>query len=306
MSKQLLIDPGVLRASGKIHFNDIPVNQYKKTVKEAAENFSKKDLINIYRDMCYIREFETMLNLIKTTSEYQGVPYTHPGPAHLGIGQEAAYVGQAYCLNEDDFSFGSHRSHGEILARGLRAVETMEAEKLDRIMSTFAGGRIRGVVDDGKKELRALGRDFLLYGMICETFGRKNGFNSGLGGSMHAFFTPFGIYPNNAIVGGSGSIAPGAALYKLSNKKPGIVVCNIGDAATACGPVWEGMVISSMDQYRTLWGKDGGGMPIIFNIWNNSYGMGGQTNGETMGYQMPARIGAALNPMQMHASGGVW
>lgn len=165
-----------------------------------------------------------MLNLIKTTSEYQGVPYTHPGPAHLGIGQEAAYVGQAYCLNEDDFSFGSHRSHGEILARGLRAVETMEAEKLDRIMSTFAGGRIRGVVDDGKKELRALGRDFLLYGMICETFGRKNGFNSGLGGSMHAFFTPFGIYPNNAIVGGSGSIAPGAALYKLSNKKPGIVV----------------------------------------------------------------------------------
>ena len=301
MSKQLLIDPGVLRASGKIHFNDIPVNQYKKTVKEAAENFSKKDLINIYRDMCYIREFETMLNLIKTTSEYQGVPYTHPGPAHLGIGQEAAYVGQAYCLNEDDFSFGSHRSHGEILARGLRAVETMEAEKLDRIMSTFAGGRIRGVVDDGKKELRALGRDFLLYGMICETFGRKNGFNSGLGGSMHAFFTPFGIYPNNAIVGGSGSIAPGAALYKLSNKKPGIVVCNIGDAATACGPVWEGMVISSMDQYRTLWGKDGGGMPIIFNIWNNSYGMGGQTNGETMGYQMPARIGAALNPMQMHA-----
>lgn len=90
---------------------------------------------------------------------------------------------------------------------------------------------------------------------------------------------------------------PARLLYKLSNKKPGIVVCNIGDAATACGPVWEGMVISSMDQYRTLWGKDGGGMPIIFNIWNNSYGMGGQTNGETMGYQMPARIGAALNPM---------
>lgn len=61
-----------------------------------------------------------------------------------------------------------------------------------------------------------------------------------------------------------GPLPPAAALYKLSNKKPGIVVCNIGDAATACGPVWEGMVISSMDQYRTLWGKDGGGMPIIF------------------------------------------
>ena len=301
MSKQILIDPKVMRASDTLHFTDIPVNQYKKQVKDEIDNFSKKDLIHIYRDMCYIREFETMLNLIKTTSEYQGVAYTHPGPAHLGIGQEAAYVGQAYFLNEDDFSFGSHRSHGEILARGLRAVEAMEESKLDEIMTTFSGGSIRKVVDDGTKDIRALGRDFLLYGMICETFGRENGFNKGLGGSMHAFFTPFGIYPNNAIVGGSGSIAPGAALYKLSNKKPGIVVCNIGDAAMACGPVWEGMVFSCMDQYRTLWGKDGGGMPIIFNIWNNSYGMGGQTNGETMGYHMPVRIGAALNPLQMHA-----
>ena len=301
MSKQILIDPKVLRASDTLQFTDIPVNQYKKQVKDEVDNFSKKDLVNIFRDMCYIREFETMLNLIKTTSKYQGVAYTHPGPAHLGIGQEAAYVGQAYYLNEDDFSFGSHRSHGEILARGLRAVESMDEAKLNEIMSTFSDGSIRKVVDDGTKDVRALGRDFLLYGMICETFGRKNGFNKGLGGSMHAFFTPFGIYPNNAIVGGSGSIAPGAALYKLSNKKPGIVVCNIGDAATACGPVWEGMVFSSMDQYRTLWGEDGGGMPIIFNIWNNSYGMGGQTNGETMGYGMPARIGAALNPMQMHA-----
>ena len=42
---------------------------------------------------------------------------------------------------------------------------------------------------------------------------------------MHAFFAPFGIYPNNAIVGGSGSIAPGAALFKRVNRKPGIVVC---------------------------------------------------------------------------------
>jgi 2-oxoisovalerate dehydrogenase E1 component len=31
---------------------------------------------------------------------------------------------------------------------------------------------------------------------------------------MHAFFTPFGVYPNNAIVGGSGDIAVGAALFK--------------------------------------------------------------------------------------------
>ena len=118
---------------------------------------------------------------------------------------------------------------------------------------------------------------------------------------MRAFFTPFGIYPNNAIVGGSGSIAPGAALYKLVNKKPGVVVCNIGDGALGCGPVWEGMNFSSMDQVRTLWGEDGGGLPIIFNVWNNTYGMGGQTWGETMGYGSPVRVGAALRPNQLYA-----
>ena len=60
---------------------------------------------------------------------------------------------------------------------------------------------------------------------------------------MHAFFAPFGIYPNNAIVGGSGSIAPGAALFKRVNRKPGIVVANIGDASFGCGPVWEGITL---------------------------------------------------------------
>ncbi len=79
---------------------------------------------------------------------------------------------------------------------------------------------------------------------------------------MHAFFTPFGIYPNNAIVGGSGDISVGAALYKKINRKPGIIVCNIGDASMGCGPVWEGITFATMDQYRTLWdGEYSGGLP---------------------------------------------
>jgi 2-oxoisovalerate dehydrogenase E1 component len=119
---------------------------------------------------------------------------------------------------------------------------------------------------------------------------------------MHAFFTPFGVYPNNAIVGGSGSIAPGAALFKRVNRKPGIVVANIGDASFGCGPVWEGITFASMDQYRKLWDEAlGGGLPIIFNCVNNHYGMGGQPCGETMGCQFIARIGAGVNPDQMHA-----
>lgn len=300
MTKSLYVNPDEMRRPGTISFADIPVNSYQKTVADEKQNFSKAEFLSIYRDMCYIREFETMLNLIKTTSEYQGVAYTHPGPAHLGIGQEAAYVGAAYELNLDDVTFGSHRSHGEILARGLRSIEILSDDKLMEIMKSFFGGKTYAVIADDKKTVKQQAVDFLFYGMMCETFARENGFNKGLGGSMHAFFTPFGIYPNNAIVGGSGSIATGAAIYKLSNHKPGVVVCNIGDGSLACGPVWEGMVMATMDQYRTLW-PEHKGLPLIFNVNDNFYGMGGQTMGETMGYGMVARMGAGLFPNELHA-----
>jgi 2-oxoisovalerate dehydrogenase E1 component len=57
-----------------------------------------------------------------------------------------------------------------------------------------------------------------------------------------------------------------------------------------------------MDQYRKLWDASlGGGLPIVFNCMNNFYGMGGQPFGETMGVQFIARIGAGVNPDQMHA-----
>ena len=44
-----------------------------------------------------------------------------------------------------------------------------------------------------------------------------------------------------------------------------------------------------------------GGLPLIFNFMNNQYGMGGQTAGETMGYDILARVGAGVNPEMMHA-----
>lgn len=281
----------------------IPVNQYNKSIKEESSFFSKEDFIRIYHDMVVIREFETMLNLIKTTGEYNGIPYDHPGPAHLSIGQEAAAVGMAYLLNENDYIFGSHRSHGEILAKGLSAISSMNENSLLETMKGFFGGKILSIVEKGHKgDTKSLAIKFLVYGTLAEIFARETGFNKGLGGSMHAFFTPFGVYPNNAIVGGSGDIAVGAALYKKINKKPGIVVANIGDASLACGPVWEGMVFSAMDQFEKLWEGDyKGGLPIIFNIMNNLYGMGGQTSGETMGYDIAARVAAGVNRYNMHA-----
>ncbi len=303
MPKIQFIDPKDARKAGKLSFGTIPVNQYNKTVEEEKKNFTNADLVRIYRDMVYIREFENMINEIKIKNEYLGVAYNHPGPAHLSIGQEAAAVGMAYNLDVDDYIFGSHRSHGDVLAKGLVAIHKMTDAELMKIMKDFMGGKTLAVVEkDHKGTVKELAIKFLLYGSLAEMFARENGFNKGLGGSMHTFFTPFGIYPNNAIVGGSGDISVGAALFKKVNHKKGVVVCNIGDASMACGPVWEGISFATMDQFTQLWDDAvKGGLPVLFNCMNNQYGMGGQTCGETMGYGMVARIGAGVNADMMHA-----
>ena len=303
MPKSLFVDPAETRAAGKIVFDEIPVNQYNKTIKQERSRYSDEDLVCIYRDITILREFESMLNQIKTQGLYNGIETTYPGPAHLSIGQEAACVGQAYLLDQNDFTFGSHRSHSEILAKALSCINKLSEQELMTIMEGFLGGSALrateklGPVDDVKE----LAIRFILYGTLSEIFARDTGFHKGMGGSMHAFFLPFGIYPNNAIVGGSAAIATGAALFKKVNDKQGIVVCNSGDGSMARGPVWEAMNFAAMDQFHTLWESHNGGMPILYNVFNNSYGMGDQTRGETMGYDMLARIGSGISPTQFHA-----
>ena len=302
MPKSQFMDPNELRKPGYVELTKIPVNQYNKTIAQEKKNFKNEDFVRIYRDMRIIREFETMLYLIKTQGEYNGIAYNNPGPAHLSMGQEASSVGQAYLLDTDDYIFGSHRSHGEILAKGLSAIEKLDDKELYSIMENFLDGRTLKVVEAGQKSVKELAIDFLVYGALAEVFARETGFHKGLGGSMHAFFLPFGIYPNNAIVGGSATIAMGAALFKKVNEKKGIVISNIGDGSMARGPVWEAMNFGSMDQFKQLWDEaHRGGLPIIFNFFNNLYGMGGQTVGETMAYNVLARVGAGVNPDQLHA-----
>lgn len=90
-------------------------------------------------------------------------------------------------------------------------------------MEEFLGGdAYRAVLKfhEGKnKTVKDIAIDFLIYGALAEIFAKETGFHKGLGGSMRTFFLPFGIYPNNAIVGGSADISVGAALYKKSTVK---------------------------------------------------------------------------------------
>ena len=305
MTKQITIDPAQMRATTVLRAPEIPINAYVSDPVAEAARYGSENLVRIYRDMFAIRQFETMLDRIKKEGVYEGIEYNHRGPAHLSIGQEAAAVGQAYHLTPDDFIFGSHRSHGEILAKSFSAIAKLDDAALQAIMESYLGGATLRVVETfARGSVREVAFDYAMYGTLAEIFARAPGFNQGMGGSMHAFFPPFGVMPNNAIVGGSADIAVGSALFKRINRRPGIVIANIGDASMGCGPVWEALMFAAMDQYRTLWPEDAGGAPpILFNFMNNFYGMGGQPFGETMGFGQfgVTRVGLAVNPEAMHA-----
>ncbi|MCC5948028.1 MAG: hypothetical protein JJT89_06185 [Nitriliruptoraceae bacterium] len=304
MPKSQLIDPEDVRRPGAITTPPIAVNAYDRSLDAERERLGDDVLRTMLADMLLIREFETMLDDIKRTGAYQGIEYQHRGPAHLSIGQEAAAVGQALHLGIDDVILGSHRSHGEIIAKGRTAIARAEEPWLERMMEDYFEGEILRVVEKQLEatDTRERATQFLLYGLLAEVFGRRTGFNRGMGGSMHAFFPPLGIFPNNAIVGGSAGIAAGVGLGKKIRREPGLVVANLGDGSTGCGPVWEALNLSAMGQFDRLWDESRrGGLPLVFFFVNNFYAMGGQTIGETMAYERLARIGAGLRHDNLNA-----
>ena len=134
------------------------------------------------------------------------------------------------------------------------AIAEMDADRIDAITAAHDDGRLASFVaahigDAGGNA----GEGFLLAGVLAEIFMRDVGFNRGMGGSMHAFFTPFGAYPNNAIVGGSAGIAVGAALRAQLTGSDAVVLANLGDGSTGCGLIWESMNFAGMGQFRSLW-----------------------------------------------------
>ncbi len=303
MPKQLLVDPALSRQRGRLASPEIPVHAYDRPIEAEITARGPAALTAALRHMMVIREFEGMLSSFKATGAYRGIEHAYKGPAHLSIGQEGAAVGSALALDPADHIFGSHRSHGEFLAKGLAAVDRLPEDQLDAILASHDGGALRDTVARATgRDGRALAEDFLLFGFLAEIFMRENGFNGGMGGSMHAFFPPFGCYPNNAIVGASAGIAAGAALRRRLAGDGGITVAHAGDGATGCGPVWEAMNFAAMAQYGRLWQDGGGkGLPVLFFFTNNFYAMGGQTAGETMGWDRLSRIGSGISPTALHA-----
>lgn len=78
---------------------------------ETRGRYSKEFLLSLYKKMLTIRLFEESC----VEPIYKGEIKT---PCHLYTGEEAIAVGVCAALEEKDYIFGNHRSHGHYLAKG--------------------------------------------------------------------------------------------------------------------------------------------------------------------------------------------
>ena len=137
MPKSQYVKPGPQFEKRTIKLRDIPVCAYDRSIEDEKAVYSRDDFLGMYADMAAIREFETMLLTIKQKGNYNDKEFTYPGPAHLAVGQEATAVGQAYTLSVDDYIFGTHRSHHEVIAKAFSAIKKLSDDELLKIMQEF-------------------------------------------------------------------------------------------------------------------------------------------------------------------------
>ncbi len=275
---------------GSITFGAIPCFSYDGNVGSeiAAGSLDAATALDLYRWVLSVRAFEEIIVDLKN-GKCAAIPgFKFIGATHLSIGQEAVAVGGICSLRPDDLITSTHRGHGHSIAKGAYAL----AHRSDDFLREFCDlPEVEGA------DLKERAFRTHLVKAVAELFGKECGYCHGRGGGMHIADFHTGHLGANAIVGGSSAIGAGAALAcaKLGNGK--LCMCLVGDGAANNGIFHEACNFAVQDQFKEFHG----GLPVIFAIENNQYGMSGQQIGEVTGIRRLASRGAAYNDEMMHA-----
>ncbi len=260
----------------------------------AAGTLTGAEALALLDDMLAIRELEEMIVRLRSGG-YDALPgYDYRGPTHVSIGQEGTAVGACTALRPDDAVTSSHRGHGDAVAKGFAAIRHMTDDELRARVPASAATTHDDLLEGALEEH--------LYRIIAELFGKEEGYSHGRGGGMHIGDFSTGNLGANAIVGGSVPIATGAAMASRYERSDRVVCCFAGDGAYANGVVLESLNWAAQDQWTNhLAGDHPYGLPAIYLIQNNHYGMTHRTDEEVMGVRHLARRGSGFADDGMHA-----
>lgn len=280
-----------------IKLDSIKAYQYDKNISDElkAKNVTKDELIEMYESMLVIREFEEMILKCRTGAYEIISDYDYRGPTHLSIGQEATAAGACSVLSISDMITSTHRGHGDSIAKGFHAIKRMNDEELIERCPEFSN--LKG------EQLREAVMEDHVYRTIAELFGKETGYGKGRGGGMHIADFRVGHLGANAIVGGGIPIATGASMVcRIDEEMHKNVVCSFaGDGAYANGVVLETLNWASQEQFTGELARTKYGLPIIYVIVNNHFGMTGRADGEVNGLDYLARRAAGFSNNNMHA-----
>ncbi len=274
----------------------IPAYRYHGTLKSElkAGTLSPAEAVAILEDMLIIRELEEMIVKLRSGA-YEAIRhFNYRGPTHVSVGQEGTAAGACCALQLPDNITSTHRGHGESLAKGTVAIRQMTDGQLRR--------RVPHCPSSNHDDLVQAALEEHVYRTICELFGKDDGYCRGRGGSMHIADFTVGHLGANAIVGGGVPIATGAALANRYLQRGNVVCCFAGDGAFANGVVLESLNFAAQAQFTNhLASARKFGMPIIFLVCNNHYGMTHRSDDEVMGVDHIARRAAGFADNNMHA-----
>ncbi len=274
----------------QITFPPIPRFVYEGNLGAELEagRISKTDAINMLDAMLAIRSFEETVAQMKA-GKFKPTPgFKFIGATHLSIGQEASAVGAVSAIGPEDYITRTHRGPGHSIAKGFY---WLLGRQSDEELRAF----VEGYADPSDYEsLYECALQVHLNRTMAELMGKEEGYCHGRGGGMHIADFHAGHLGANAIVGGSYAIAAGAAMAADMLDLGRVVLCFVGDGATNNGIAHEAYNWAAQDQFEC-------GVPVIFLVENNQYGMTGQQVGEVTGIQDLAQRGAGYNEVNMHA-----
>ncbi|MBN1350045.1 dehydrogenase E1 component subunit alpha/beta [candidate division KSB1 bacterium] len=276
---------------GLIKLEPIPKFSYHSDLKQELEaNFlSEADAIRIFKVMLMNRYFEELIVEMKQGKFKPYENFNFIGATHLSIGQEAVAIGVMSALKWTDYITSTHRGHGHSIAKGAYRIFAMtRQEQIDFI------GEDKNFSQLSDEAVMEHAMDHHIYKTMCELLGKEDGYCRGRGGGMHIADFNARHLGANAIVGGSYAIGAGAGLAQYLLKTGNVVATIVGDGAANNGIAHEAMNFTVQGQFEH-------GLPVIFVIENNQYGMTGQQAPEVTGIDYLAQRGAGYDKKNMNA-----